>query len=42
MEKKRYDIYDIYAHEVLHGRFPDFDFGENAQEDHKDPLQSRY
>ena len=27
---------------ILHDRFPDFDFGEDAREDHKDSLQSSY
>ena len=27
---------------TLHGRFPDFDFGEDAREDHNDSLQSSY
>ena len=27
---------------TLHDRFPDFDFGEDARDDHNDPLQSSY
>ena len=27
---------------TLHDRFPDFDFGEDAREDHNDSLQSSY
>ena len=27
---------------TLHDRFPDFDFGEDAPEDHNDSLQSSY
>ena len=27
---------------TLHDKFPDFDFGEDAREDHNDSLQSSY
>ena len=27
---------------TLHDRFPDFDFGKDAREDHNDSLQSSY
>ena len=27
---------------TLHDRFPDFNFGEDAREDHNNPLQSSY